>query len=57
VAILDGEYGQPDLAMGVPCILDEAGLAAVVELPLDQTEMAQFRQSAETVRGDIARLK
>jgi malate dehydrogenase len=57
VAILDGEYGQTDLAMGVPCILDEMGLEAVVELPLDQTEMAQFLQSSETVRGDIARLK
>ena len=57
VAMLDGEYGQDDLAMGVPCILNETGLEAVIELPLDETEMAQFLQSSQTVRADIARLK
>lgn len=56
VAILDGEYGQRDIAMGVPCVLDRGGLATVVELPLDEAELAQFTQSAATVRADIARL-
>ena len=56
VAILDGEYGQRDIAMGVPCVLDRRGLATVVELPLDEAELAQFTQSAATVRADIARL-
>ncbi|RMG38513.1 MAG: malate dehydrogenase [Gammaproteobacteria bacterium] len=56
VAILDGEYGLRDIAMGVPCILDRQGLSRVVELPLTEAEAEAFRQSADGVRGDIARL-
>ena len=57
VAMLEGEYGESDIAMGVPCILSEKGLDSVVELPLNELESDQFRQSAATVRGDIQRLK
>jgi malate dehydrogenase len=56
VALLDGEYGERDVAMGVPCILDESGLAAVVELDLDARERADFDRSVAAVREDIARL-
>jgi malate dehydrogenase len=56
VALLDGEYGERDIAMGVPCILDESGISDVVELPLDEAERANFEQSAAAVRADIERL-
>jgi malate dehydrogenase len=56
VALLEGEYGERDIAMGVPCILDESGLASVVELDLDAREQADFEHSVAAVRTDIQRL-
>lgn len=57
VAILEGEYGQRGICMGVPVILGSGGVEQVVELDLDEDESAQFRRSAEHVRNDLARLK
>jgi malate dehydrogenase len=57
VALLEGEYGEADIAMGVPCILSEKGIESVVELDLNPRERADFDHSIATVRDDIARLK
>ncbi len=56
VAILDGEYGMRDIAMGVPCVLNLQGLAEVIELPLTESEAEAFARSAQGVREDIGRL-
>ncbi len=56
VAILQGEYGQADIAMGVPCVLDEQGLTEVLELDLNAEESALFQDSAAAVSLDIDRL-
>ncbi len=57
VAILEGEYGEQDIAMGVPCILGKGGLEKVVELDLTDEENAMFQVSLDGVREDIAKLK
>jgi malate dehydrogenase len=57
VAILQGEYGQQDIAMGVPCVLDERGLVEVMALDLREEEARAFRESAAAVLRDIDRLK
>ena len=57
VAILEGEYGETDIAMGVPCILSEAGLERIIDLDLTEDERALFNQSAEYVKQDIGRLQ
>ncbi len=57
VAILQGEYGESDIAMGVPCVLTERGVEQVLELSLTAQEADAFRQSAAVVAEDIARLK
>ena len=57
VALLDGEYGEDDVAMGVPCLLSAKGLVRVVDLGLNDEEMTMFRESVASVRADIARLK
>jgi len=57
VAILQGEYGRTDIAMGVPCVLADQGLARVIELPLDAQEQAMFDHSADQVARDIAEMK
>ena len=56
VAILDGEYGQNDVAMGVPVVLGQKGMEQVVELDLDEGEMDAFSQSAEMVRADLQKI-
>ncbi len=57
VAILDGEYGQHGICMGVPVVLGSGGMERVVELDLNDEELGHFRRSAENVRADLARLK
>jgi malate dehydrogenase len=56
VAILDGEYGQRDIAMGVPCVLNRRGLDRVIDLELNEVEREAFEGSAAGVREDIRRL-
>lgn len=49
VALLEDEDGEQDTAMGVPCILDETGLASVVELDPNAEGRANI-DSSFTVR-------
>ena len=56
VALLDGEYGERDVAMGVPCVLGQGGMEQVIELELTESERAAFDQSIAGVRKDIERL-
>jgi len=48
-ALLDGEYGEKDLCIGVPCILGKNGIEKIVEFKLNEEEMALFHKSAEAV--------
>lgn len=57
VALLDGEYGARDVAMGVPCILGAGGMEQIIELDLNAEEQANFDTSLAGVRADIARLQ
>ena len=57
VAILQGEYGEDDIAMGVPCLLSNYGLTRVIDLDLTEEESRMFRESAASVRADIQRMK
>ncbi|MEG1563510.1 MAG: malate dehydrogenase [Bacteroides sp.] len=53
---LEGEYGESDLCCGVPVILGRNGIEKIVELPLNEEEMAKFKASAAAVRktnGDL----
>lgn len=56
VAILDGEYDESGIAMGVPCVLGENGVESVVQLDLLESELKMFRESVATIRKDIERL-
>lgn len=53
VAVLDGEYGQRDIALGVPVVLGEAGVEKVLELPLTEDESAALLRSAASVRASL----
>ena len=48
--LLNGEYGQNDICIGVPVIVGENGWENVVEFNLSDDEKAKFEASAEAVR-------
>src|SRR5690606_32332322 len=49
--MLDGEYGQSDICMGVPCIIGKNGVEQIVDINLDENEKALFAKSADAVRN------
>ena len=55
-AMLEGEYGQSDICIGVPCVLGRNGIEKVVEFKLNDEEKALFAKSAEAVRKTNAAL-
>jgi len=55
--MLDGEYGQSDICIGVPCIIGKNGIEEIVNINLNDSEKALFAKSAEAVRNMNADLK
>ncbi len=49
--MLEGEYGQNDICMGVPCIIGKNGVEEIVDINLDENEKALFAKSADAVRN------
>lgn len=47
---LEGEYGQEDICIGVPCIIGKNGIEQIVDIQLNEEEQAKFAKSAEAVR-------
>ena len=52
--LLDGEYGEHDVFVGVPCVIGKNGVEEVVELPLTAEEKVLFHQCCDNVRKHIA---
>ncbi|SMG19968.1 L-lactate dehydrogenase [Corynebacterium pollutisoli] len=50
-AYLDGEYGEHDIYIGTPAIINRAGIARAVELQLNEHEQELFTHSAATLRA------
>ncbi len=48
--LLDGEYNQDDICIGVPCIIGKNGCEKIIDLDLNDEEMIKFSQSSEAVR-------
>ncbi len=55
-ALLEGEYGESDLCIGVPCIIGRNGIEKIVEFDLNDQEKALFKASAEAVHATNAAL-
>lgn len=54
--LLEGEYGQEDICLGVPCIIGKNGIESIVDIKLNDAEKALFAKSADAVRamnGDL----
>lgn len=56
-AWLQGEFGQTDLYLGVPCLLGEGGLKKIIEVELSDDEQAALQTSVEHVKSTVEALK
>jgi malate dehydrogenase len=48
---LEGEYGQNDICIGVPCVIGKNGLEEILDYKLNAEETALFAKSAAAVRA------
>lgn len=54
--MLDGEYGESDICLGVPAIIGANGVEKIVNISLTEEEKAKFAEAAKAVRdvnGDL----
>jgi malate dehydrogenase len=54
--LIEGEYEQTDICIGVPCIIGKNGVEEIVKIELNENEKALFAKSADAVRnmnGDL----
>ena len=55
--LLNGEYGQNDICIGVPCVIGSKGVESIVELKLNKEELNLFNESSNSVRSMNQSLK
>ena len=48
--LLDGEYGEKDICVGVPVVLGKDGFERIIDLGLNDDEKSKFKASADAVR-------
>ena len=48
--LLEGEYGQKEVSVGVPVIIGKDGVEKIVEIALNDAEKAKFNESTQAVR-------
>lgn len=49
--VLEGEYGEEGVAVGVPAEIGSRGIESVIEIDLSPREAEQFRAAAESIRS------
>jgi malate dehydrogenase len=53
VCVLDGEYREREVTAGVPAVLGSRGVERVIELDLNERELADFQRSLGSIRASI----
>lgn len=53
-ALLEGEYGQRELHVGVPAVIGKNGIREIIELHLTEEEQKSFAESCYVIRKHIA---
>lgn len=48
--LLEGEYNEQDIFIGVPCIIGKNGVEEIVTIALNKEEKEQFSKSAEAIK-------
>ena len=57
VCLLEGEYQESGVSMGVPAVIGAQGIEKIIELPLSLKEHKQMQESANAIRADLKRLQ
>ena len=47
---LDNYYGEKDVAISVPCVLDSDGISDIIEIPLNKEEQKLFSNSVKALK-------
>jgi len=55
--VLEGEYGENNVSMGVPVKIIQNGVSEIQKINLDDTESSSLKKSAEKIRKDIQSLQ
>jgi L-lactate dehydrogenase len=53
-AYLDGEYGQNDIYIGVPAVVNRSGIREIVQLKLNEEENEKFSNSVNVLKKTMA---
>ncbi|MEH6940396.1 L-lactate dehydrogenase [Bacillus sp. JJ722] len=52
--LLEGEYGQEDIYIGVPCVVNRHGIREIVELDINAEEKVKFDHSVKVLKETMA---
>lgn len=52
--VLEGEYGENDVAMGIPVKINQNGVTEIQKINLDEYELSMLKESAKKIRDDIS---
>ncbi|MCI1821427.1 MAG: L-lactate dehydrogenase [Megasphaera sp.] len=53
--VLHGEYGQQNVAAGIPCVIGKNGIEEILEIPINEQEQQNFNTSCDILRGFLER--
>lgn len=51
--VLEGEYGENDVAIGVPVKINQDGVSEIQKIELDESESILLKESCNKIRNDI----
>ena len=54
--VLNGEYGEKDVSMGIPVKINKNGIKEIIEIKLNESESKLLKISAQTIRDYIKSL-
>ena len=54
--VLNGEYGEKDISMGIPVKINKDGVKEIIEIKLNKSESNLLKISAQTIRDHIKSL-
>lgn len=55
-AYLEGQYGEKDIYIGVPVVIDSSGIREIIEIKLKEEEKKSFKNSAQKIHESIRKL-
>lgn len=51
--VLQGEYGENDVAMGVPVLINSSGISKILDIVLDDSESLLLKKSSQRIHDQI----